>query len=32
VAVDHIGVVNCFLGEQLQSQMSTFLSDTADLR
>jgi hypothetical protein len=32
VAVDHIGVVNCLLGEQLQSQMSTFLSDTADLR
>jgi hypothetical protein len=30
--VDHIGVVNCLLGGELQRQMGTFLPDTRDLR
>jgi hypothetical protein len=30
--VEHVGVVNAALGGELQRQMSTFLSDTADLR
>jgi hypothetical protein len=32
VVVDHVGVVNALLGEQLQGQMGTFLTDTADVR
>ena len=30
--VEHFGVVNCFFGEELQRQVSTFIPDTADLR
>ena len=30
--VENFGVVNCFLGQELQRQLSTFLPDTADLR
>jgi hypothetical protein len=30
--VDHFGVVNCFLGQQVGKQVGTFLQDTADLR
>ena len=32
VSVENLGVVNCFLGQELERQMGTFLPDTADLR
>lgn len=30
--VEHFGVVNCVMGQELQRQVATFLQDTADLR
>jgi hypothetical protein len=30
--VEHFGTVNCQMGAELQKQMGSFLSDTADLR
>ena len=30
--VEHFGVVNCAMGQELERQMATFLQDTADLR
>lgn len=30
--VENFGVVNCFLGGEVQRQIGTFLQDTADLR
>jgi hypothetical protein len=30
--VEHLGVVNCQMGAQLERQMASFLPDTADLR
>ena len=30
--IEHFGVVNCFLGAELERLMGTFLQDTADLR
>jgi hypothetical protein len=32
ITVEHLGIVNCFLGKEMESQMGTFLPDTADLR
>ena len=32
ISVEHVGVVNCILGQELEKQMGTFLPDTADLR
>ncbi len=30
--VEHLGVVNCILGQELERQMGSFLQDTSDLR
>ena len=30
--VEHFGVVNCFVGHEVERQVGTFLQDTADLR